>query len=70
MTNRELLKELAKPGKVWMPVLTPHDVTHIKVEKAHLIRYLKHQPPDEDAPWCFYGEDQGRAGDRWLDVNK
>jgi hypothetical protein len=69
MTNRELIRELAKPGKIYMPVAAAHDVVHLAVEKTYLVDLLKQQDPDEEARWCFYGNDQGRGGDRWLDIN-
>ena len=68
MTNLELIRELAKPGKVYMPVVTANDVVHVAVEKAYLIGLLKDQPADEPAWWRFYGDDQDRTGERWLDV--
>lgn len=68
LTNAQLIRELAKPGKVFMPVVMANDVTHMAVEKAYLIGVLKDQPADEPAWWCFFGEDQGRGGDRWLDI--
>jgi hypothetical protein len=67
VTNLELLRELRKPGRIWMPVVGKHDVTHIEIKKADLIDRLKELDPDSDAPWRFYGDDQG-AVDRWLDV--
>jgi hypothetical protein len=68
ITNRELIAELRKPGRVYMPVVAPHDVVHMEIVKAALIFLLKDQPPDEPAIWCFYGDDKDRTGDRWLDV--
>lgn len=67
MTNQELIRELAKPGKVYMPVVTANDVVHLAVEKACLIDLLKQQPPADEAWWCFYGDGQS-PGERWLDT--
>jgi hypothetical protein len=69
VTNLELLRELRKPGKIFMPVTTQHDVVHLAVEKAYLIDILQQQPPAETAWWGFVGDDQNRTGERWLDVN-
>jgi hypothetical protein len=68
MTNLELIRELGKPGKVYMPVATAHDVVHLAVEKTYLIDLLKQQPPADEAWWTFYGG-QTSPADRWLDVN-
>jgi hypothetical protein len=68
LTNAEMIRELAKPGKVYAPVVTKNDVVHLAIEKAYLIDLLKQQEPDEPAWWCFYGNDQRRGGDRWIDI--
>jgi hypothetical protein len=70
MTNLELIRELAKPGKVYMPVVTADDIVHLAIEKAYLIGLLKDQPPNDEAWWRFYGTDRNIATERWLDVNK
>jgi hypothetical protein len=68
LTNAQLIRELAKPGKVFMPVLMANDVCHMAVEKAYLIGVLKDQQPDDPAWWCFFGGDYGPGTDRYLDV--
>jgi hypothetical protein len=68
MTNRELIRELAKPGKVYMPALTKHDVVYVAVEKAYLIDLLKQQDADGEAWWGFVG-DGSYTAERWLDTN-
>jgi hypothetical protein len=66
LTNRRLITELGKPGKVYMPVMVANDVVYLAVEKAYLIDLLKQQEPDEPAWWRFYGDPNGT--ERWLDV--
>lgn len=65
MNNAELIAAIKLPGKIEMPVLAGNDVVHLVVEKIDLIRALGGGPPNEPAPWAFYGE---RNGVRRLDV--
>ena len=67
MTNLELIRELGKPGKVYLPVVTQHDIVHLAVEKAYLIGLLKDQPLADKAWWDFYGDNRSPA-ERFLDV--
>jgi hypothetical protein len=70
MTNLELIRQLARPGKVYMPVMTANDVVHLAIEKAYLIGLLKQQPPADEAWWRFYGPEPDEwVADRWLDIN-
>lgn len=66
MTVLELVKEIRKPGRIYMPVMLSGDVTYVAVEKSDLLdlllcNYLNSDP----APWAFYGEHNGH---RKLDV--
>lgn len=66
LTNAQLIRELAKPGKIYMPVMMANDVAYLAVEKAYLIDMLKQQEPDQPAQWRFYGDPNG--AERWLDI--
>lgn len=55
MTNKELLREVRKPGRVYMTMLAGQDVARIPVEKAFLLDLLRDQPADEKALWAVYG---------------
>lgn len=52
ITNKELINELYKPGKVEMPILAQHDVFKVLINKHDLISQLKGLEPDDPAPWC------------------
>jgi hypothetical protein len=54
MTNRELIRALRQPGRVYMPVLIPNDVKSIEVVKADVIEILRDLPGDDEAYWCIY----------------
>lgn len=66
MTNGEMIKELRKPGKVYMPVCSANDVTHIAIEKSDLISILQDRDVNADCDWTFYGMFNGG---RKLDIN-
>jgi hypothetical protein len=65
LTNAELIKELRKPGKVYVPVLISGGVEYLAAEKSDMISLLLDLEPKEAAYWCFYGEYNGH---RKLDV--
>lgn len=65
LTNKEVIKELRKPGKVYMPILMKNDVTFIAIEKADLIAVLQYLDPNIPCEWTFYGN---YNGGRKLDV--
>lgn len=67
MTIKELIKELRKPGKIYMPVLMAGDIEYLAIEKNDLIEVLMAKEADDIAPWNFYGE---FANGRKLDVAK
>lgn len=50
-TNRQLIAEVRKPGKVFMSVCGEHDAPYMAVEKSDLLHYLQNGPADEMAPW-------------------
>ena len=52
-TNEELIREIRKPGKVYVTVIMPGDVARIVAEKADLIAYLSDLDPKAPAPWTF-----------------
>lgn len=68
MTNKELIRELRKPGKVEMPVNTAHDTYHIVIDKSDLIAQLINQPQDEQAGWVFMDLTFDNGGVRRLDI--
>jgi hypothetical protein len=51
MTNLELIREVRKPGLVYMPVLAGNDVVPMETVKAALLFLLRDQPADEQAIW-------------------
>ena len=53
MTNLELIREIRKPGLVYMPVLAGNDVIHMETVKAAVLFLLKDQPADEQANWTI-----------------
>jgi hypothetical protein len=55
MTNKELIRAVRQPGRVYMTVMTANDVARIPVEKTFLIDMLRDQPADEQAMWSVYG---------------
>ena len=55
MTNADLIREVRKPGRVYMTVMTANDCARVPVEKTFLINLLKDQPADERAAWQVYG---------------
>lgn len=60
MTNRELLREIRKPGRVYVEVLIRGDVRWMQTVKAeivwHVERDIEAVGPDADAVWQVCGE--------------
>ena len=66
MTNREIMREVRKPGRIEMPVLAGADVVHLIVEKSDLLGQLERGAPDDECVWALTGQPCG--GVRRLDV--
>ena len=65
MTNREMIREVKKPGPVLVPVLIKEDVMHMEVVKADLLWRLKRRPPDGPSPWDHFSRDE-ENGSLWI----
>jgi len=58
LTNRtDLLREVRKPGKVYVTMLVRSDVHRIAVEKLDLIHFLQDEP--EDCSVMGFRQDDG-----------
>lgn len=66
MTNREMIREVRKPGRIEMPVLAGPDVIHLIVEKSDLLGQLERQAPNANCIWVMADEQSG--GVRRLDI--
>jgi len=66
MTNRQMIRELKKPGRIYMPVISSADVIHILVQKLDLIELLMERDPEGKCDWDFFG---AYADGRKLDIN-
>lgn len=65
MTNRDIIKEIRKPGDIEMPVLAGNDTVHILVKKQDLLRTFDGCDLDAECSWKFYpsGDDSVRRLD-------
>ena len=59
ITVAELVAEVRKPGKVTMPVVAPHNVHILTVEKGDLLKLLGQMDPTDKAPWYIIQRDSG-----------
>lgn len=58
MTNAALMREIRKPGAVYVAALIPNDTHSVQVVKADLLAYLADLDPEALADWGIYGRDQ------------
>lgn len=66
LTNREMIQQVWKPGKIRMPVYHKHGIEYITVEKADLERTLRAGNPDDVCVWQFLPANEGDT-ERYLD---
>lgn len=66
LTNREMIQQVWKPGKIRMPVYHKHGIEYITVEKADLERTLRAGDLDSTCVWQFLPVSEGDT-ERYLD---
>lgn len=66
LTNRQIINEVWKPGKIRMCVYMPYGIEYICVEKADLERTLRQFGPEDECPWQFMASEHDEPRYRYL----
>lgn len=68
LTNAGLIRELRKPGRVYVPALILGGAQSVQAVKADVISILRDLDPEAPAPWAIYGRDADSISLDWTEV--